>query len=419
MSDEPVVTLTPRGNSYQADVMPLNAHFMFRDVQTGGELRADVDVSHNGKRLFRSTSTLTLTGRDKIARTAAEMDSGDGPAWRLATYAAVEAVMEAEEQAGASADLRFADEADAKDSMLIDRLFPDAATVLVAPNGAGKSTIVRAIALSIASGREVIPGCKPAIKGPVLYVAGEDAVTKYHARHIAALCRGLGIDRDSVEFPIRLYNTGGRPLTQIARTIGERAYDCAAILLDSHEALLSRLGQNGGIREQASAYWNSIDQINKPSFTISHPNREDRKNWNASEGAMAGTEVNADRARCMWKLIWQDENEDWMKLRRRRYTIQNTKWSHGAELADVSFAVEHWRDGGGYEVAKFALSGPVTNSSVPRSPGRPPTAFSETAEAYRAGATTPKSLALALNISQETAKKRIQRFRADLEDEPE
>lgn len=417
MSDDAEVTLTARGNSYSADVAPLNAHFMFRDVQTGGELRADIEAWHKGKRLFRTTSTLTLAGRDKIARTAAEMDSGDGPAWRLAVFAAVEAVMEAEEEAGASTDLRFAEEAGADNAMLLDGLFPDASTVMVAPNGAGKSTMIRGIGLSIASGIEIIPGCKPNVQGRVLYVAGEDAVTKYHARHVAALCRGLGIERRDLPFAFDLYNTGGRPLAQIARNIAERAYDCAAVLLDSHEALLGRLGQNGGIREQASAYWNAIDQINKPTFTISHPNREDRKNWNSSEGAMAGTEVNSDRMRCAWKVTWQDDHDEMMKTRRRRYTLQNTKWSHGAELADVNFAVEHWRSGDGLEYARFVPSGRVTTSAVPRGVGRPPTAFSETAEAYRAGATTPKALAAALSISQETAKKRLQRFREDLADE--
>ncbi len=415
--DKPVVTLTTRGNSYSADVTPLNAHFMFRDVQTGGELRADIEAWHKGSRLFRTTSTLTLAGRDKIAKTAAEMDSGDGPAWRLAVFAAVEAVMEAEEQAGESADLRYAEEAGPENAMLLDGLFPDASTVMVAPAGAGKSTIIRAIALSIASGREIIPGRRPRLSGPVLYVAGEDAVTKYHARHIAALCRGLGIDRDAIKHPIHLYNTGGRPLHQIARTIAERAYDCAAVLLDSHEALLGRLGQNGGIREQASAYWNAIDQIGKPTFTISHPNREDRKNWNSSEGAMAGTEVNSDRMRCAWKVRWQDDNDDAMAARRRRYTLENTKWSHGETLPDVNFTIEHWRSADKSEYARFVASGPVVNQEPSRSPGRPPTAYSETREAYRAGATTPKLMAAALSISQETAKKRLQRFREDLLDD--
>lgn len=419
MSDDPQVTLTARGNSYAADVTPLNAHFMFRDVQTGGELRADIEAWHKGKRLFRTTSTLTLAGRDKVAKTAAEMDSGDGPAWRLAVFAAVEAVMEAEEQAGASTDLRFAEEAGIDNAMLLDGLFPDASTVMIAPNGAGKSTMIRGIGLSIASGIEIIPGCRPNVQGRVLYVAGEDAVAKYHARHIAALCRGLGIDRSKVPFAFDLYNTGGRPLTQIARNIAERAYDCAAVLLDSHEALLGRLGQNGGIREQASAYWNAIDQINKPTFTISHPNREDRKNWNSSEGAMAGTEVNSDRMRCAWKVTWQDDNDEMMKTRRRRYTLQNTKWSHGAEMPDVNFAIEHWRGGDGLEYAKFVPSHAVVTAAVPRASGRPRSAYSETLEAFDAGATDAKALAKVLGIEYHTAYRRLERLQKQMAEDSE
>lgn len=411
--------LTPKGNSYQVDVLPLDAHFLFRDVVTGGELRGDVTVSHGSKHLFRTTSTLSLAGRDKVAKTAAEFDSGDGPAWRLAVFAAVEKVIDAEERAGESADLRFAEEADSNDSMLVDHIFPEAATVMIAPNGMGKSTIARAIALSLATGREVIPGCTPRVTGPVLYVAGEDAVVKYHARHLAALCRGNGIDRSKIASSIRMYNTVGRPLSQIGRTIAEQAYDCVAVILDSHESLLSPIRNGGNIREQASAYWNAVDQIGKPTFTISHPNREDRKNWNASEGAMAGAEVNSDRMRCAWKVLSQDDHDEMMKLRRRKYTLQNTKWSHGEELPDVSFAVEHWRDGAGLDTARFVSSGRVATSAVPRSVGRPPSAFSETRDAYNAGANTPAALAKALDISYDNARMRLSRFKRDLQGDEE
>ncbi len=402
-------SLVPMGNSYQVDVSPIDAHFMFRDVVTGSDPKGDVSVRHGDKHLFRTPSTLSLAGRDKIAKTAAELDSGDGPSWRLAVFAAVEKVMEAEEQAGGFTDLRYADEAGADDAMVVGQVFPDAATVVVAPNSAGKSSLLRGLALSIASGWDVIPGQHPNIKGPVLYVAGEDAVTKYHARHIAALCRGLGQPRDAVEFSVELMATNGRPLAKIARRVAERAADCAAVMLDSYGALVAQTGTNGFGPDTAAAYWNAVDQIAKPSFAVFHPNRADRKAWNEAEGSPGGYDLNSDRMRCAWKLLWRQDDDEMMKTRRRRYTLRNIKWSHGEELPDVSFAIEHWRGGQGDEYARFTTSGPISDNA-PRM-GRPPVVVDETITAYRAGATTPRALAEVLSIGEEAAKKRLQRLR--------
>lgn len=402
-------TLTPMGNSYQVDVLPLDAHFVFRDVQTGSEPKGDVTVRHGDKHLFRTPSTLSLAGRDKIAKTAAELDSGDGPAWRLAVFAAVEKVMEAEEQAGGFADLRYADEAGADDAMIVGHLFPDAATIVVAPNGAGKSSLLRGMALSIASGWDVIPGQRPNVKGPVLYVAGEDAVTRYHARHIGALCRGLNQPRSAVEYSIELMATNGRPLAKIARRVAERAADCAAVMLDSYGALVAPGGPNSYGPDAAAAYWNAVDQIAKPSFAVFHPNRADRKAWNEAEGSPSGFDINSDRMRCAWKLLWREDDDEMMKIKRRRYTLRNTKWSHGEELADVSFAIEHWRGGHGDEYARFSSSYTITDDA-PRI-GRPPVVADETLRAYQNGATTPKQLASVLGIEENTAKQRLRRLR--------
>lgn len=411
MSDDVTVEIVSLGQSWRVTVAPLGSVFIFRNISMGKDPHAEVAVSHNGRSLWRSTSTLSLAGRDKMAKTAAEMDSGDGPAWRAATYAAVEAAIEAEESLGGGEDLRFVAPADPDTSMLIEGFFPSSNTALVMPNETGKSTVARALAMSIATGREMIPGLRPRISGPVMYVAGEDGFSSWHAKSLGELARGAGFSPRDMPNQIRIFPTKGRSLTQMARNISEQAGDYAAIFLDSHQALLG--ADQNNMRDRDSLFWNAIDQIETPTFTVAHPNREDRKNWKSADGSISGSDVNQDRIRCRWKGYWLDDDDKAMQIHRRRYTMQCRKWSHGEKFESVSFALEYTRD---YVTHEWTLRC-VSSRDVSRDDGievnhggRPPSAYAETLQAYRAGATDATSLAAKLGISYHTAYRRLDRF---------
>lgn len=412
MTDQ-TLSIERRGSSYQVDVSPLGAGFMFRDVSVSGELRADVAVTHGEQHLFRTTTTLTLAGRDKVAKTAAELDSGDGEAWRRATFGAVEAVLEAEESLGGSIDLRFAQAASAETAMVIEHFFPVSDTGLIAPNEVGKTTLLRALMLSISTGLEIIPGLPPARTGPVLYVVGEDPYAEFHARSLDEICKGIGYDRSKAPHPIHMIRSGGRPLYRLARSLAERASDAVAGFYDSHQSLLGPMGDGANIRDRDQRYWDAIDVIEKPSFTAGHPNRADRQRWNASDGSFAGSDVNQDRIRCRWMARFRDDDDEMLGIYRRRYTLDNPKWTHGPRFPSVSFAIERFQAYGdaGY-TARFVASDELPRSEEGRAVGRP-TVFAETLSAWQAGAKDGKSLAKALGISQETARQRLHRFHAD------
>lgn len=414
-----------QGVAWRVSVTPLNAQIVFRNVKIAtSDPQADIDVSHLGKHLYRTVTPLTLTARDRAAKTAAELDSGDGVSWRLAMFAAVEAVIEAEEALTTGDDLRTSEEADASTEMLVEGLFPSLHTVLVMPNGAGKSTIARALALSIASGKEIIPGFRPTRTGPVLYVAGEDGFSQFHSRSLSELSRGVGIDRSSVKHPIMLIATNGRSLAQMSRNLSERAVDTAAVILDSHQALLGYT--DGNIRDRDQLFWNAVDTISSPSFTVAHPNRGDRLNWWDADGSIAGSDVNQDRARCRWKGYWQDDDDPAMKVLRRRYMLDNRKYTHGPTMSRACFAIERFQHyGSDTWTTKFVRSGPIVrdgrtaDDGMPRM-GRPPTgAYGETLAAYLRGARDPRSLAKVLGVSEETAKKRLQRYGEQMAEEVE
>lgn len=410
--DEPV-RVERIGLAYRVRVPGLDAEFVFRDPVLGSSHRADVEVAHAGRHLFRSPSDLSLRGRDQLAKTAAELDSGDGEAWRAATFAAVEAVIAAEEAFDGVVDLRHTDPARGAD-VVIDPVYPAAATVAVAPNQAGKSTLVRALAVAVASGKAVLPGCRPVRVGPVLYLVGEDPAPDYHARNLAEICRGAGLDLARLSHRIDFYPMRGRSLRQVARAVAERAPDYAALFLDSYQAALGP--SDGDLRDRDGSYWNAVDEIGHPLFTIGHPNRADRRTWARADGSLAGSDVGQDRARCAWKVVWEDEPDATLVRSTRRYTLECVKWSHGPRFDPVSFALERTFVQPEGWTFRFRPAEPITTHDEIAA-GRPSSVYAATLAAYRAGARTPPELARALGLDYETAKKRLQRYAAQLTEE--
>jgi hypothetical protein len=402
--DEPRVTLERTGPSYFVTARPLGARFVFRDVRTDRDLTADVTINWDGRHLFRTTVTLSLQGRDKIAKTAAELARGKGDAWRRATFAAVEAVLAAEERLGSPIDLRRADLTLPSGGLHVARPFwPVGSVVLVAPGDSGKSTIARAVAVSMASGAPVIPGIDPVgDPRPVLYVAGEDPVPYWHSRSVEAICRGAGIDRRTMAHPIELFDARGRPLHRIARAIAERAADFGAVILDSQQALLAQLDGSGGIRDRDSLFWHSLDQLDRPTLVIAHPNRADSRDWQRADGRIAGSEVNRDRARMAWRATFRDELAV-AGTSYRRYTLENVKNNHGAKEPALAFAAA-W-EFGDPGVLRFHASEAVTEG--PKLGAE----LSAALEQYKAGHTTPGPLAEALGITYNTAKSRLRLLR--------
>ncbi len=268
----------------------------------------------------------------------------------------MEAVLEAEEGLGGGVDLRREPTSNAEPLFLAWPVWPSGPSLLVMPGEAGKSTIARAIGVSINAGVEIIPGIRPTRTGPVLYVAAEDPAAFWHARNVEAICRGAGLDRRSIAHGVLLFDARGRALHRIARSIAERAADYAAVILDSHQALLQS-SEQGGVRDRDSLFWNALDQIGKPTLILAHPNRADRQRWEKADGSMAGSDVNRDRARMSWRGRWRDEPAV-PGTSFRRYGLDCTKFSHGPRPAPFSFAAggEFGRDDSDPGVLTFSPS---------------------------------------------------------------
>ena len=408
---EPLVTLERVGPSYRVTVEPPGAEFLFRDVRTDRDLSADVTVRRDGRHVFRSTSALSLTGRDRIAKTAAELDGGGGAAvWRRVTFLAAEAVMDAVEQLTRGTDLRTAPLAGDRPLWVARPFWPAGSAYLIAPGESGKSTAGRALAVSLASGETIIPGVSPEACGPVVFLAAEDPNELFHARSIEAICRGAGLDRARLRHPILFVPSRGRPLHRLVRSLAERAADAVGVILDAQQGLLAT-GEQGNIRDQAAMFWNAVDELDRPTLILAHPNLEAARNWDHADGRAAGSEVNRDRARISWRGVFRDEPAI-VGTSYRRYTLTCTKYNHGPQPDPLSFAVG-WEYGSGNDpgTVRFTTCEPVTAEARP---ARLSKAMQPSVDAYRAGAVTPTALIAALpdeRLTPEAAKKRIQRIR--------
>jgi len=260
--------------------------------------------------------------------------------------------------------------------------------------------------VSLAGKLRVLPGIEPIGDArPVLYVAGEDPVAYWHARSIEAICRGIGVDRSSLAQPIELFDARGRPLHRIARSLAERAADFGAIILDSQQALLAQADASGGIRDRDSLFWSAVDQSERPTFVIAHPNRADARDWSRADGRIAGSEVNRDRVRMAWRGEWKDEPAV-SGTSFRRYTLTNTKNNHGPKEPAIAFSAA-WEFGHDDDpgTLRFRPADPIRYSTE-LSPE-----LAEALAAYRDGKTTPAPLATALGIPVNTAKSRLRLLR--------
>jgi len=310
--------------------------FIFRDVVTHRGMEADVTVLAGDLRLLRTTATLSLTGRKTLARGAIERAIGYGTEaeWHRAVDLACEAVMDASEALGDGTDLRRGTLESQGPEWVCEPLWSTGATMLVMPGEAGKSTLARAMAVSISSGRMVVPGLYPRVTGPVLYIASEDPGPQNHLRSIEAICEGAGISRTNLTHEIRLVPSKGIPLHRMARTIAERSRDYAGVVLDAMQGLLP--GGESGVRDQAAMFWGAIDELDRPTFVIAHPNLSQARGWKEADGRAAGSEVNRDRARMAWMGRSTDEPSEGHTYH-RSFIMECTKRNDGPRPADFSF----------------------------------------------------------------------------------
>jgi hypothetical protein len=83
-------------------------------------------------------------------------------------------------------------------------------------------------------------------------------------------------------------------------------------------------------------FWGAIDELERPTFVIAHPNLAQARAWKEADGRAAGAEVNRDRARMSWMGRSHDEptTDDSYS---RSFVMECTKRNDGPRPPDFTF----------------------------------------------------------------------------------
>lgn len=170
-------------------------------------------------------------------------------------------------------------------------------SILFGDGGVGKSILATAIAISLQTGREIIPGFIPEEQGPVLYLNWETSREDIDAR-IKAVCKGAGIKPISMS-----HMTGsGRPLYQRVEGIARIVQDLGVVMLivDSSGKAIGTSGE-GPIEDSANRFATSLDEIGRTALCIDHVSKAGSREQGGA-GKPYGSTMKTNWARATWEL---------------------------------------------------------------------------------------------------------------------
>ena len=175
------------------------------------------------------------------------------------------------------------------------------ASLLYAPGGSGKSQTALACALSIQLGREIIPGCPPAIKGNVLYLDWETQ-KEVLAERLQRICRGIGPD---VAPPDIFYRRCIKPLADDAEELSSFVADkdIVFVVVDSCEPAMGRANEYGDANEKALRLFDALRLIGCSALVVDHVSKQEMSMTGRKRGKMPyGSVYKVNLARAAWEM---------------------------------------------------------------------------------------------------------------------
>jgi hypothetical protein len=218
-------------------------------------------------------------------------------------------------------------------------------SILFGDGGLGKSIMAVAMAVSLQTGREIIPGFKPLVTGQTLYLNWETTREDIDAR-VKSVCAGAGIR------PVSLYHLsgGGRPLAQRVEHIARVIEQTAAVMMvvDSNGKAIGASGE-GPIEDAANRFSSSLDELDRTALCIDHVSKAGAMTQGGA-GKPYGSTMKSNWARATWEMTLARPSEDGdthlvLHHRKHNTTAEHApigllmRWNRGAvswEPEDVS-----------------------------------------------------------------------------------
>lgn len=177
---------------------------------------------------------------------------------------------------------------------ILDR---DQATLLYGDSGTGKSMLALAMALSVKTGRMIVPGFTPSVIGEVLYLDYETSKEELD-RRLKAICAGASVPRTSV-----LYRRCFSPLHEIAENLARECAerDIALIIIDPIGYAMGFQRDGGDPSEPALRFFGALRLIGGTALGVDHIGKLNGAAVNAPSKPY-GSSYKAHAARATWEL---------------------------------------------------------------------------------------------------------------------
>ena len=189
--------------------------------------------------------------------------------------------------------------------MLVDPLAPEGqATVLFGPGGSSKSYVATALAASVASGREVVPGMTPRTSGPVLYADWETDRDTF-ARRLSRVAAGAGLGGQIGVYYRRCRRPLGDDVEPIAEIIARRGV--ILIIVDSVEMASGAGGEWSDANDRALRMFGALRLLGVTSILVDHVSKAELDRTRRYGMSPYGSIFKGNLARSVWELRRSEE----------------------------------------------------------------------------------------------------------------
>jgi hypothetical protein len=314
-----------------------------RDTSSG--LSGEVELLHDqlGRLHWGSTTLTSLSAREGIVRKLKQTIRDEGrPPWSVLLDKGFYRVAQ-DFRTPAPAIVLRPRPLRAVRHVLDPMVLADDANLFQAPPESGKSTLLRAVAVSVATGAPITSTLRPAITGPVMLYDTEFTPAA-HEEGLGAMARGLG-----VECPSTIYyrHLKGRSLFDVADLLLDdaRRYQQILTIIDSFGP--ATLGGGELWHERAIAGYNVLTRIPGVKAIIAHQPNDERDRKSGPARPFGGVFVRA-LARSEWELSRSihDEGTDHITLvafhRKSNYTRRHAPIGLRFTFTGDAVTVKHY-----------------------------------------------------------------------------
>lgn len=239
-----------------------------------------------------------LQTRTNLARYLSGRTNGVEIDWREFLERAFLDVIEADAAGSPTEDLDLADLSFVPEIPFLLHGFARRGQVtwLYGPGGTGKTTLLIALALSLASHREIVPGIAPGGKGPVLYLDWETDREQFRAR-ASSIAKAAGVGSVKIS-----YRRCDRPLAEETELIGEliAAKEIVLLVVDSAGLALGHASEYVDQSEPVKEFFRACRFLHTTVLVADHVAKTDRRR--TTSATPIGSIYKENLARTTWEI---------------------------------------------------------------------------------------------------------------------